>query len=189
MARWDETDLESRRIRVATLVALNFPSGIVRLHTGIGELLYDDDVYQGIGLIGEIADIEESPSVIPPELEMGLSGTSPEILRIAIRERYRTGEATVYFGVLDRNNVWLPGWPKRLFEGRMSHMYSPDSAATELRLISRHRLDTPVTPRRYTDEDHRDQYPGDEFFSRVPAIQGKVVYLSLIHISEPTRPY
>jgi len=79
------------------LVKLEFASGDLRLHTQLGDILYNGEVYTGAGDIGMIGPIDEDFDLTRNSMQIGLRGVPNEIIAIALGEYYHGRPATIYF--------------------------------------------------------------------------------------------
>jgi len=53
------TELESSKFRWVVLLRLDFDSGTVFLHTGVGDLSFDGNTWLGVGAIGQLSGVVE----------------------------------------------------------------------------------------------------------------------------------
>lgn len=59
---------------------IDLPSGITRLHTGLGEAVIIIEVYYGIGAMGQISPQKEQLTTSPTQLNMTLTGLDNSLL-------------------------------------------------------------------------------------------------------------
>lgn len=159
--------------RPILLAFLDFSSGTKRLWSGIGNLSWDDNTWQGTGHLGRVSTIEETMELRAAGMSMQLSGVNTADLTQVIAEPIQGRRATVYLGFLD-SNFQLVADPTIIFDGRMDTVEIVDGGPTatitmmvenRLRDLDRARV------RNYTDADQQARFPGDKGLEYVPALQ------------------
>lgn len=93
-------ELTKTQVKPALLATLDFASGMLRVWSGVGPLVYDGETYLGVGTLGEISPLEESGQgmVRATNLTMRLSGIPSTYLSLALTEEYQGREVTVSLG-------------------------------------------------------------------------------------------
>jgi hypothetical protein len=177
MSRFDsstnETASERPSVRIFVACDLDFASGHVRAHDGIGTLSWGGNDYDGVGQFGGIEIAEESIDLIAMPLRLKLSGVDASLVATAMDEVYQGRQATLYFGLVDASTHQLIDTPEVLWEGMMDQMtVNLADGVGEINLSCEHRLRREPRIARYTHEDMQLQYPGDRFFDLLPAIAG-----------------
>lgn len=171
------TEVTALQLRPCILFKAEFDSGDVMLWTGLGQITWNGDLYEGAGnLIGvnevnEVIDVEAQGSTIV------LSGIPSGFIEIALDEPYQGRPVTVYFGTIAPDGTLIAD-PIILYKGRIDVMQisedgtsSTIAIACESRLIDLRR----VKVRRYTTEDQKTTYPNDRGLEFVPALQEKEI--------------
>ena len=155
------------------LVELDFASGPFRAWTGLGQLNWAGKVFEGVGSIGAVGEVEETVELRAVRLTLALSPVPQEVVDIALAERsFRLRTARLWGGLLDAEGAFVAD-PFPLWAGLMDTMEVTDGAeprvalTCESRLVDLERAEV----RRYTDADQQAEYPGDRFFEYVPALQ------------------
>ncbi|RAI55169.1 hypothetical protein [Roseicella frigidaeris] len=155
------------------LVDLDFASGAFRAWTGLGQLHWAGMVFEGVGSLGAVGEIEETTEIRAVRLTLSLSPVPQEVVDIALAERsFRLRTARLWGGLLDAEGAFVAD-PFPLWAGLMDTMEVVDGAeprvslTCESRLVDLERAEV----RRYTDADQQAEYPGDRFFEFVPALQ------------------
>jgi hypothetical protein len=144
------------------LVKLEFSSGDVRLHTWLGDITFDGEVYTGAGALAFIGPIDEDSDLTRNTLEMGLRGLPSDIVSIALNENFQGRPATVYVGYLETDAMELAGPPAE-FGYKMDYPTISVGKECQVRLVVEDEfavLDKART-RRYNNADQQAQYPGD----------------------------
>lgn len=155
------------------LVELDFASGPFRAWTGLGQLNWAGKVFEGVGSIGAVGEVEETVELRAVRLTLALSPVPQEVVDIALAERsFRLRPARLWGALLDVEGAFVAD-PFPLWAGLMDTMEVTDGAeprvalTCESRLVDLERAEV----RRYTDADQQAEYPGDRFFEYVPALQ------------------
>ena len=155
------------------LVELDWASGPFRAWTGLGQLNWAGKVFEGVGSIGAVGEVEETVELRAVRLTLALSPVPQEVVDIALAERsFRLRPARLWGALLDAEGAFVAD-PFPLWAGLMDTMEVTDGAeprvalTCESRLVDLERAEV----RRYTDADQQAEYPGDRFFEYVPALQ------------------
>ncbi len=155
------------------LVELDFASGPFRAWTGLGQLNWAGKVFEGVGSIGAVGEVEETVELRAVRLTLALSPVPQEVVDVALAERsFRLRPARLWGALLDAEGAFVAD-PFPLWAGLMDTMEVTDGAeprvalTCESRLVDLERAEV----RRYTDADQQAEYPGDRFFEYVPALQ------------------
>jgi hypothetical protein len=182
MTRFDSAlnEAAAARSSVKLFIAcdLDFSSGHVRAHDGIGTIAWGGNSYDGLGKFGGIEVAEESIDLIARPVRLSLSGV-PEaslpaaLVSTALDEVYQGRSAILYLGLADNDTNELVDTPEILWEGMMDQMAVRLSEGSgSISLNCEHRLRRAPRIARYTNEDQQLIYPGDRFFDLVPKIAG-----------------
>jgi len=144
---------------------LDFSSGFVRAHTGVGDLVYDGNTYLGVGAFGGIDGIGENSDLSVDKIKVTLSGVEAANVAIALTEYYQGRSAQFWFAFLD-DNMALIADPVLIFKGRMDTMALQIGQQSKIDLTIINRLADWSKPneRRYNDADQQRAYAGDKFF-------------------------
>jgi hypothetical protein len=161
------------------LCELDFASGAFRAWTGLGPLHWAGKLFEGVGSIGAVGEIEETVELRAVRLTLALSPVPQEVIDIALAERsFRLRPARLWGALLDQEGAFVAD-PFPLWAGLMDTMEVTDGAeprvalTCESRLVDLERAEV----RRYTDADQQAEYPGDRFFEYVPALQEAEIQL------------
>jgi hypothetical protein len=167
------TEAAKTAIRMFVAVSLDFTSGIVRAHDGIGPLTWGGNTYQGVGSFGGIETVEESVEIVARPLKLTLSGVDAGLVSTTMTETYQGRAVTVYTGFINTETNALIGTPETAWEGRMNQMsLSVSAGAATITLTCEHRLRREPRIARYTDQDQQLLFSGDRFFDLIPSIKG-----------------
>ena len=155
------------------LVELDFASGFFRAWTGIGPLHWAGKVFEGLGAIGAVSEIEETVELRAVRLTLSLSPVPQDVVDIALAERsFRLRPARLWGVLLDDEGAFVAD-PFPLWAGLMDVMEVTDGTEARIALTCESRLVDleRAEVRRYTDADQQAEYQGDRFFEYVPALQ------------------
>ena len=169
----NETASAARAIVMVTLVDMDFTSGHVRAHDGVGRLAFGGNTYDGVGKYGGIEGVTETLDVIARPLKLTLSGVDASLVTTTMTETYQNRSCTVYVGILDQTTMTFVDTPETIWEGRMDTMQIEiNSGSAVIKLNCEHRLYREPRIARYTDQDEQLAYSGDRFFDIMYQIQG-----------------
>jgi hypothetical protein len=174
----NEAAAAGNSVKLFVACDLDFASGHVRAHDGIGSISWGGDSYDGLGKFGGIEVADESIDLIARPLKLTLSGV-PEaslpapLVATALDEVYQGRSAILYLGLWNDTTGALIDTPEILWEGFMDHMIvTLAEGSGAIALNCEHRLRREPRIARYTDADQQLAYSGDRFFDLVPKIAG-----------------
>lgn len=162
---------ESAHVRM--FVDLDFVSGPVYLHDGIGDLTALGRTYLGAGQLGSIEAIAEQGDYVARAVKLKLSGVPGDFVTQAMTENYQNRDAIIYVGFVSETTGQVLANPEAVWKGKMSTMAASGSInEAEFTLTCEHRVRRFARIARYTDADQQLAYPGDKFFEFVIRIPG-----------------
>lgn len=151
-----------------------FPSGVVRLWAGVGEMMVSGRVFTGAGSLIQVSEVEETATLSASGVTLTLSGVPSTLISLALSEPYQNSLLNVYFGVVKPSPV-----ASVIFSGYVDQMIVSDgpesmtiTVTVENKLID---LERPRS-RRYTHEDQQSRYPGDRGLEFVESLQTKEIF-------------
>lgn len=169
------TALESSTVRLITFAELDFASGTLYVHDGIGTYTWGSNDWLGVGDFGGISSVEEGSEVSPYSLNLTLSGLDAGLVSTALTENYFMRDVNIYLGLLDADDS-LIDTPTQIWSGFMDVMSltaganGGDSitltAESELSKFDR------SANLRYTDTMLRKRDATDKFFEFLKDIEG-----------------
>lgn len=174
------TAADAEHVSLRLAVALDFPSGIVRAHDGLGTLTFGGFDYLGVGTFGGIEDVAEELETISRGVKMTLAirdtaNVTPDLLTSAMTEAYQSRAATVYLCLINPDTGALVDTPETLWDGDMDVMtFRAEDGSAVLELTCEDELNREPRISRYTDQDQQRTYAGDKFFERLSKIDGYV---------------
>ncbi len=154
-----------------------FPSGDVRIWTGIGTLKWGGHDWIGAGALIKVSGIEETSGVEASGVAVTLTGVPVELVSLAIREARQNSLGTILLGFVN-DDGGLVADPEPVFTGLLDVPQIEDGAETcaitlsyENQMIDLQR----AREWRYTDESQKVLHPGDRAFEYVAGIQDKKI--------------
>jgi hypothetical protein len=169
-------ELQAQASQPGLAVVLNLDSGIIRLWSGIGDLVYAGDTYTGVGNLLSVRLAEESKEIAAKGVNVALNGINSTLIAKALDESYRGRTMAIYLFFMDDNQVVL--YPYAVFVGYINMMNIQDNGETsvisvdaESKLIDLQR----PRERRYTSEDQKIDYPNDKGLDAVTWIQNQKI--------------
>ena len=88
--------LDQRHTQVFNMAHLDFESGPVFPHNSVGDVEWDDRIWQGIGQMGSVSSSLEDMELKPDGITMTLNGLNPEWINLARTEHHRGRSAKTY---------------------------------------------------------------------------------------------
>jgi len=169
MTRWvsntNQTEATKASLFIITMAKLEFDSGTVYVHDGVGSVTFDGNTYLGVGKYGSFDIIDENIDTVARGIKVTLSGVDTSLVPIVMDEVYQGRPATFYVGFLDQNLNFVAD-PEEIWSGRMDTMsISMDQNSAVISLSCEYRLRKEPVLARFTDEDQRLAFAGDTFFN------------------------
>ena len=122
------------------LVELDFASGFFRAWTGIGPLHWAGKVFEGLGAIGAVSEIEETVELRAVRLTLSLLPVPQDVVDIALAERsFRLRPARLWGVLLDAEGAFVAD-PFPLWAGLMDVMEVTDGTEARIALTCESRL-------------------------------------------------
>lgn len=158
--------LSGDTITAEVLAFFDFLDAPKRVHAGFGPLAAGGFVWEGIGGLGSVSDIESAVGGVAPVVTFTLSGVGPEIANDVVnaRTQVKGRDCFVYLQLFDPNLAPLGGL-YTLYRGVMDRLvYSAPSAdERKATLTAETRFSRRGLPPfgNLTDRDQQTRYPGD----------------------------
>ena len=160
------------------LVELHWSSGIIRAHSGIGELSIGGKVYSGVGNLGNLGAVKDDDELGRSELTVELSGFDADLLRESLRRDAVGRSGMVYAAVRDAQGMPIESSLTPLYAGFIADVSSSlgDSSAISVTIATDSADPRRKRPARYTDESHRREYPQDHFYRWSAKTADRAIY-------------
>jgi hypothetical protein len=158
-------------------VDFDFPSGHIRLWSGIGDLAILGNTFTGSGDLGKISVPEERAGLDAPRKTFALSGVDPSIVAEADLDACFGRSVIEYFGLLNSETRTLIDDPEINWEGRIDNVRRVDGAEPVIEVNAEHRmiLLDQSDGWRCTHEHQQRFYVGDNGFNLVMTLQTKEI--------------
>lgn len=168
------TALADPVVRVAVFFEGAFPSGTLRLWSGLGEIVWAGQTWTGAGNLLGVSALEETSDVVASGFSVTLSGVPVEYVSLCIDNARQGLAGKVWLALLTEAGAVIAD-PSLAQAGRLDVPQLKDDEATCTITISyESRLIDLQRPREYriTDQTQKLLYPGDRGLEYVTAIQG-----------------
>lgn len=167
----------SNLVRPVLLSEFFFDTETLRFWNGVGEFVYNGDVFMGAGNLLSVGNIDETQKIEARGITATLSGIPSSLLSVALAEDYQGRPVKMKIAFLNDEGSMI-GEPHNFFNGKADIMTITDGAETatinltgESDIIALNR----VNERRRTPEDQKIIYNDDSFFDNVAALQSKEI--------------
>ncbi len=161
----NETEAAKAHVELRIFAELDFVSGFVRVHDGIGSLTFSGNTYTGLGQFGSVELVEESTELVARGVRCRLSGVEPSYITTTMTENYQNREATFYLGMVTPGTNTLVATPEEIWSGRMDTMdIELSEGGAVITLQCEHRLRREPPAARWTNEDQQIRFTGDRGF-------------------------
>lgn len=169
------TALQSSTVRIVTFAELDFASGTLYVHDGLGTYTWGGNDWVGVGDFGGISSVEEGSEISPYSLNLTLSGLDAGLVATALDENYFMRDVNVYLGLLDDNDALIED-PTQIWAGFMDVMSvtAGASGGDSITLTAESELGKfdRSANLRYTDTMLRKRDADDKFFEFLKDIDG-----------------
>ena len=168
-----------RKVAGYHLAKLELLQGDLRLTTAGQNISYANEIYTGTGYLGRVSEVREGMDGQLVGMSLELSGLAQALVPQFLNPSdYFGRRGTVYFQIIDPDTHVATEPPFVLFRGKMDTMPFAlgETVSITVTLESRHAAAQRKAVGRFTDADHRVRFPGDAFYSHVPAQQEKQLF-------------
>jgi hypothetical protein len=174
--------VENSIVRPFILVDLAFSSGTLYIHSGLGDMVWDGETYQGVGDLLKISPTEESGDLGAKGATVTLNGLNDDLVQKARDEDYQGRTAIIRLGAFNEavhfaagaGSPFIVADPTIIFSGFMDVMsidIGSESSTITVQLENKLIKLGKSKERRYTAEDQKIEYPDDKGFDFVAKIQ------------------
>lgn len=161
------------------LARLEFDSGDVLAHSGLGNLTFDGRTYNGIGQFGEVSSAGEPSDLSRSTLNLTLSNIPGDMGALVLNEHFQGRRGTVYLGYLDPTTRQLVDDPVIIHRGRMDNAkirQGGDTFTVSVSIESRFASWNKPVARRYNNAFQQSAYPGDRGFEFIEQAAEKQIH-------------
>ena len=174
-------ELDNDTVRPFFAVKLEFPSGTLRLWTGLQDISISSETYTGVGSFLGVSSVEESEELKATGLELTLSGIPTSLIGTMLTDNYQGSLVTVFFGFLTEfgGSVQSPlADPFIVYKGLADTLElseNTENVTAKLKVESRLIAMEEARNRRYTDEDQKIDFSSDNSLRFVAGLQDKEI--------------
>jgi hypothetical protein len=168
--------LSAGLIRPVFLADLAFRSATRFVWSGVGNIVFNGNTYEGIGSLGSIGSINEGTEVKADTMSISLSGIDPVLLGESLTDIQQGAPAIIYFGLLSDTGAFI-GSPFQSFAGKVdvpSESIGGDTITISLTLENSFVDGQRASNLRYTSADQRLNFPDDTAFGWVESLNDTV---------------
>lgn len=161
-------------VSIITFVMMDFTSGIVRTHNGLGTYTWGGQDWIGVGSLGSVSQFEEGADISPYGITLTLSALDADVSGEALNQNYFMRPVSIYIGALSADDELLND-PLPIWSGHMDVMTVTAGAENDtitLKCESELAAFDRSSNLKYTDQAQQRFYPGDVFFNFLPKIEG-----------------
>ena len=173
----NEAEAAKERVLMFLTVTLDFPSGIVRLWSGWGDLVIGADTYLGAGELGKISTRPDQAGLITDRKTYELTGVEPTWVLESDIDNCHGREVVESFGFLNPDTRALVDTPEINWEGYIDSVRRVDGPTPVIQVNAESRLLLMDRPNmwRNTHEHQQQFFPGDNGFDQLAALELKEV--------------
>ena len=88
--------LNASELQPAIFFEGEFPSGMVRIWTGVGDISWDGKTWTGVGVLLGLGALEETSDVVASGTTVSLSGVPLDLVSLAIKRKQSILAIVVY---------------------------------------------------------------------------------------------
>ena len=172
--------LDDDQVLAFFAVKIEFPSGTLRMWTGLGEETIDSETYTGLGNLIGISKVEESEELRATGLELTLSGVPSSLLGTILTDSYQGSPVTVFMGFLTESStgVTIVADPFTVYKGQADTMNineDGENLVVSLKVENRIIALEERRNRRYTEEDQKISHSTDDSLRFIAGLQNKEI--------------
>ena len=170
--------IEASQLLPAIFVQATMASGTVYLWSGLGNIAWNGQTWQGVGSLLNISTVEEKAEVRATGISITLSDIDSTLLTDVLGEFQLCGPVTVFLGAFSAPGTLIAN-PITVWSGLLDQPtidVSADTASISINCESRLIEMNVAVDRRYTDQEQQLDHPGDLGFSFVNSIQDQPIY-------------
>ena len=174
------TQLEQQAVSPFFAVKIAFPSGTLRLWTGLGDLTISSETYSGTGNFLGVSNLSETEELKASGLELTLSGIPSSLLGTMLTDNYQGSLVTVFFGFLSEADTGFSvvSDPFIIFQGLSETLELSEGSETltaKMKVESRLIAIEESRARRYTNEDQQISHSDATSLRFVTGLQDKEI--------------
>lgn len=170
--------LAQPEVEIAILLDLDWPSGMIRCHSGLGPLVYGGNTHIGVGSMGKVSPVSDNAELSRHRIDVTLALVDDAALADASSPAAIGRDAVLTLVTLDANGRVLDGSATPLFAGVIADqvLRRGDENAVTITIASEELDASRRLSARYNDESHQRYQPGDRIFRYVAQMADRPLY-------------
>jgi hypothetical protein len=168
---------------VIAFIDLDWPSGRVLAHSGLGDRVFQGQTYLGVGEFGGISEIDEASGNSPNQLSLSIRFTDPTLVNTILNESPEGREVSVHLAALNDKRIIVEEIPY-IFDGNVAKgsLRRGDIAKNipyQINITCSdwfERWSQPPNNARTTDNAQQHLHPGDRIFDLTEVIAGSPLH-------------
>lgn len=156
--------LSQPHVELAYAVYVDAPAGDVRVHSGVGELVINSQLYSGLGTLGSISPQKMDGGTEAKQLNLSLSLIDSAMMALALNESVVGSPVEIYLvAMADDGSIAAASV---FFAGKISSVSAVIGDENQVTYSCANELDEwdKIPADRYTDDSHQQRHHGDRFF-------------------------
>ena len=169
---------DDARIFPILMCDLNFDSGTIYLHTGLGTLTWGGNSYVGVGKFGAVSPMEEASDLSRTPITLTLSGLPNDIISLLATTTVQGRLATVYLGYLSATTRLLVNDPGIIYRGNIDtcKVRQGQTVTISLSIESRFAAWSNPVIRRFNNSYQQLRFPGDKGLEYIEQTVNKTIW-------------
>jgi hypothetical protein len=161
---------------VALATEIFFESGTTRVHSGVGQIMINGDVYEGIGVLGQVSSVSEENNTSPTSVQLTLSGLDNSLLSVSLNEKVVGKFVNCYIVAFDETMHQIAA--NIIYRGKITQtaVVAGDEGALSYTVSNIFQEWSKGQPWRYTDESQKQINNGDRLFRYVGQMSERSIY-------------
>ncbi len=169
-------DLASGHVEMGFAVEIMAPSAPVRVHTGVGEVVINSQLYLGLGSLGSISPSKSDGSTSPKDITLSLALIDSSMLALALNEKMVGSRVQIVMFTYGAD-----GQVKSTavaFAGKITSVSAVTGDENTVNYSCANELEgwQSICSWRYTEDSHLLRYPDDHCLRYVGEMSERTIY-------------
>ena len=169
-------DLASGHVEMGFAVEIMAPSSPVRVHTGVGEVVINSQLYLGLGSLGSISPSKSDGSTSPKDITLSLALIDSSMLALALNEKMVGSQVQIVMFTYGTD-----GQVKSTavaFAGKITSVSAVTGDENTVNYSCANELEgwQSICSWRYTEDSHLLRYPDDHGLRCVGEMSERTIY-------------
>lgn len=157
--------------RLIVFAKLDFPSGTIRAHSGVGSRVYKGETYLGVGNLASVSGVKESAGTSANRISFSIKHTDQALFASVLNDNPIGRLCEMHLVKLDENRQIVGG--TLLFSGEIVDYALEKGRPYTISVTASDWFEVwgrPVQNSKWTDESQKAIYPNDRFFDQVEKV-------------------